>query len=134
MSTPGGVQYSGGHHEYGGEYHDDCGGYHEYSGAVGVQYTDEYTGRYHDECGGYHEYAGRCSVHCGFHTHSIVFPITFPTFIMISPSVLNTPQCTHDIPQCTHDIPQCTAHSPVYCTDIMQGDYSQKCILCISVA
>ena len=48
MSTPGGVQYSGGYHEYRG---DAIGmmsveGYHEYSGSV--QYT-----------GGYHEYTGR---------------------------------------------------------------------------
>ena len=38
MSTPGGVQYSGGYHEYTGGYHEECGGYHEYSG--GVQYTE----------------------------------------------------------------------------------------------
>ena len=33
-----------------------------------------------------------------------------PCVLMISPSVLNAPQCTHDISHCTHDIP------PVYCT------------------
>ena len=66
LSTPGGVQYTGGYHEFTGGfqcnggyheysrgYHDECGGYHEYSGSV--QYTggySEYTGGYHDECGG----------------------------------------------------------------------------------
>ena len=57
------------------------------STAGGVQYT----GGYHDECGGYHEYTRGCSVHWGFHTNSIVFPMTFPTFIIVSP------WCTHDI-------------------------------------
>ena len=28
--------------------------------------------------GGYHEYTGGCSVHWGFHTNSVVFPLTFP--------------------------------------------------------
>ena len=36
MSTPGGVQYSGGYHEYTGGYHDECGGYHEYTGGCSV--------------------------------------------------------------------------------------------------
>ena len=67
------------------------------STAGGVQYT----GGYHDECGGYHEYTRGCLVHWGFHTNSTVSPMTFPTFIMISP-------------WCTYDIPQCTEHLPVY--------------------
>ena len=33
MSTPAGVQYSGGYHECSGRYHDECGGYHEYISA-----------------------------------------------------------------------------------------------------
>ena len=28
--------------------------------------------------GAYHEYTGRRSVHWGFHTNSIAFPVTFP--------------------------------------------------------
>ena len=69
--------------------------------------------------GGYHEYTGGCSVHWDFHTNSVVFPMTVPTFIMISL------QCTHDIPQCTEHPPlYCTP--PVYCTDIMQGDLQLK--------
>ena len=44
----------------------------EYAGGV------QYTGGYHDECGGYNEYTGGCSVHWGFHTNSVVFPMTFP--------------------------------------------------------
>ena len=38
--------------------------------------------------GGYHEYTGECSIHWSFHTKSVVFPMTFPTFIVISPTVL----------------------------------------------
>ena len=64
--------------------------------------------------GGYHEYTGGCSVHWGFHTNSIVFPMTSP-HIMISPSVLMiSPRCTEHPPLC------CTP--PVYCADIMQGE------------
>ena len=82
--------------------------------------------------GGYHEYSGGCSVHCGFHTNSIVFPMTFPTFIMISPGVLMiSPQCTHDIPHCTHDILRCTEHPPLYCTDIVHFETSSILIRCI---
>ena len=44
-------------------------------------------GRYHEYTGGYHEYTGGCSVHWGFHTNSVVFPMTFPHIY-------------HDIPQC----------------------------------
>ena len=58
-----------------------------------------------DECGGYHEYTAGCSVHWGFHTNSIVFPMTFPHIY-------------HDIPQCTHvhilrctEISRCTSHT-----------------------
>ena len=40
----------------------------------------EYTRGYHDECGGYDESTGGCSVHQGFHTNSVVFPMTFPKF------------------------------------------------------
>ena len=82
----------------------------------------QYTGGYHDECRGYHEYSEECSVHWGFHTNSIVFPMTFPNIYH------DIPQCTHDIPHNTHDIPWCTEHPllyctpPVYCKDIMQGD------------
>ena len=69
----------------------------------GVQYTGDTMSTlegYHDECGGYHEYTRGCSVHWGFHTNSVVFPMTFP-------------HVYHDIPQCTH-ISQCTEHPPVY--------------------
>ena len=51
-----------------------------------------------------------------------------PTFIMISPMVLNTPwysrfpHGTQDIPHGTHDIPHDTEHPPRYCTHIIQGD------------
>ena len=69
------------------------GGY--LSTAGGVQYTGgipcSTLGGYHDECGGCHEYTGGCSIHWGFHTNSIVFPMTFPSFIMVSPG------CIHDI-------------------------------------
>ena len=37
MSTPGGVQYTGGCHEYNGGYHDKYGRYHKFS--KDVQYT-----------------------------------------------------------------------------------------------
>ena len=70
--------------------------------------------------GGYHEYTRGCSVQWGFHTNSIVVPITSPYIIMISLGVLNTPQCTQISPGILN-IPHCTAHPPVYCTDIMQG-------------
>ena len=59
--------------------------------------------------GGYHEYTRGCSVQRGFHTNSIVVPITSPYIIMISLGVLNTPQCTHEIPRYTE-------HPPLYCT------------------
>ena len=75
------------------------------STAGGVQYT----GGYHDECGG-------ISVHWGFHTNSIVFPMTFPTLIIISPSVLMISPSVLNTPQCTHDIPWCNEHPPLYCT------------------
>ena len=78
MNTPGGVQYSREYHEYSGRYNDEFGDIMSTAGGV------QYTGRYHDECGGYHEYTGGCSVHWGFHTNPIVFPMTFPTFIVIS--------------------------------------------------
>ena len=81
------------------------------------------------------QYTGECSVHWGFYTNSVVFPMTFPTFIMISPSVLiispsvlNTPLRTHDILHCTHDILRCTEHPPLYCTDIMHGEDEEKII------
>ena len=88
-----------------GGYHDECGDIMSTPG--GVQYIGgyyEYTGGYHNECGRYHEYTRGCSVHWGFHTDSIVFPMTFPHIY-------------HDIPQCTHDILQCTEH-PQYTHDI----------------
>ena len=54
----GGVQYSGGYHEYRGGvqyrggYHDEYGGYLEYCGGV------QYRGGYHEYHGGYLEYRG----------------------------------------------------------------------------
>ena len=77
---------------------------------------------------------------------------------MVSPTVLNTSRCTHDIPRCTHDIsrcthdiPQCTEHSPMYsmissqCTEIpqctahpgvlhsiMQGDEQEQMHCCVA--
>ena len=70
------------------------GGYHEYSGGCSVHSGDTMStlGDTIMSLGGYHEYTRGCSVHWGFHTNSIVFPMTFSTFIMISP------KCTHDIP------------------------------------
>ena len=56
----------------------------------------QYTGGYHDECGGYHEYTGVCSVHQGFNTNLIVFPMTFLHIY-------------HDIPRCI----LCKADLPV---------------------
>ena len=87
----------------------------------------------------YHEYTGECSVHWGFHTNSIVFPMTFPTFIMISPGVLmNTPSVLMISPTVLMispsvlNIPRCTAHPLVYCTDIMLGEkYIQRRCICI---
>ena len=74
MSAPGGVQYTGGYHEYTGECSVDRG-YHGYSGRCAVYWgiTMSTLEGYHDECGGYHEYTGGCSVHWGFHTNSTVF-------------------------------------------------------------
>ena len=58
--------------------------------------------------GRYLEYTGGCSVHWGFHTDSVVFPMTFPNIY-------------HDIPRCTeHPSLYCTP--PVYCTYILQGE------------
>ena len=37
---------------------------------------------------GNHEYTRGCSVHCSFQVNSVVFSMTFPTLIMLSPSVL----------------------------------------------
>ena len=62
----------------------------EYTG--GLQYTR-----------GYHEYTGECSVSWGFHTNSIVFPMTFPHIY-------------HDIPRVLMICPWCTEHPPLYCT------------------
>ena len=45
-------------------------------------------GGHHAEVEGYHEYTGGCAVHQGFHTNSMVFSITLPTLIMVSPGVL----------------------------------------------
>ena len=103
------------------------GGCHEYSEGV------QYTGGYHDECGGYHEHTGGCSAHWGFHTKSIVFPLTFPHIYHDIPQCTEHPHCTHNIPHITHVSPgvlkilRCTAvpvvlQSPLYCTYIMQGD------------
>ena len=63
----------------------------------------QHTGGYYDECGGYHEFIGGCSVHWGFHTSSIVFPMTFPHIY-------------HDIPpsRVLMILCQCTEHPPVY--------------------
>ena len=38
-----------------------------------------------------------------------------PGVLVISPSVLYSSQCTHDIPHFTHDV-QCTEHPLLYCT------------------
>ena len=65
------------------------------------------------------------------------------TLIMVSPqcthgipSVLNTPRCTQWYPPSVLNTPRCTQryppsvmkseHPPVYCTDIMQGDFSRN--------
>ena len=37
--------------------------------------------------GAYHEYTRRCSVHGGFYTNSIVFPMTFPHIYHDAPLV-----------------------------------------------
>ena len=55
--------------------------------------------------GGYHEYIRGCSVHQGdimMHVgeqgdKSLSISIENPDVLMISPDVLNIPQCTHDI-------------------------------------
>ena len=41
-----------------------------------------------------------------------------PTYIMISPDVLNTPRCTHDISRCTHRIPSMYWTPPMYWTSL----------------
>ena len=70
----------------------------EYTG--GVQYNGGFmstpgvfstVGDTMSTLGEYHEHTRACSVHWGFHTNSIVLPMTFPTFVTISP------RCTHDI-------------------------------------
>ena len=65
FSTSGGVQYTGGYHEYiGGVKY--TGGYHECIGEGDIMNTlgdVQYIGGYHDACGGYHEYIEGCSVH-----------------------------------------------------------------------
>ena len=58
----------------------------------------QYCGGYHDTCGEYHEYSGGCSVPWGTQ-------ITKD----FSPTVVNTPQGTHDIPTIL-SIPYGTAH------------------------
>ena len=62
----------------------------------GVQYTREY----HDKCGGWSlrkqlNLYGSPSV---LNTPAILM-ISLSVF-MVSPTVLNTPRCTHDIPRC----------------------------------
>ena len=59
--------------------------------------------------GRYHEYTGVFST-VEFPYKFNCFPDNLPTFVMISPGAMNTPQCTHDISHSTRDIP------PVYCT------------------
>ena len=70
------------------------------------------------------QYTGGCSVHWSFHTNSIVFPMTFPTFIMISP------QCTHDVPHCTSH-PQCTAQT--FCSVLTEFHVRKCCRTCHSI-
>ena len=101
------------------------GGYHEYT--VHQRDTMSTSMRYHDECEGYHEYKGGCSVHRGFHTNFIVFPMTLP-------------HINHDIPSVyTHGIHRSTERRPVYCTPsvyctyIKQGDstvFHQTSVVC----
>ena len=85
---------------------------------------------------GYHESIGRCLAHWGiprvhwgdimstsgdttstlgdvqyigvFNRNWKVFTNLLPICVMISPSVLNIPQCTYDIPTCILISPQCT--------------------------
>ena len=81
---------------------------------VGV-YHDKCEGRggYHDARGGYHEYRGGVQYRGG---NLLLFEYPYgtkhphgthviPTFIMISPTVLNIPHGTQDIPHMHHVIP-----------------------------
>ena len=140
FSTLGGIiEYTGGYHEYTGGYHEYTGGYHETLGDTMMS------------VGAYHEYSGGCSVHWrdtmmrvgdimsrpGYVQYTgVSIQIQLfsqqpsPTFIMISlsvlmisPSVLNTPQCTDDIPILYSWYPPVYCVPPVYCTDFMQGVY-----------
>ena len=72
------------------------GGYLEYRGGCSVPWGDimMHVGGYHDARGGYHEYRGGCSVLWG--ESQLLFEY---------PTVLNTPNGTHDIPHMHHDIP-----------------------------
>ena len=83
----------------------NVGGYLEYRGGCSVPLGDimstvggdlEYRGDV-QYCGGYHEYRGGRSVPWG--ENLLLFEC---------PTVLNTPQGTHDIPHMYHDIPHGT--------------------------
>ena len=73
MSIPGSVQYSGGIPSV--QRGDTMMSVGDIMSTAGVFST---LGGYHDECGRYHEYTRACSENWGFHTNSIVFPMTFP--------------------------------------------------------
>ena len=87
MSTLGDVQYIRG-------YHDACGDTMSTS-----RDTMSTSGGYMSTSGGYHEYIGGFCSTLRFSIEIERFlPTCSPTCIMISPIVLNIPQCTHDIP------------------------------------
>ena len=66
---------------------------------------------------GNYECTKGCSVHWGFHTNSIVFPITFPHIYHDIPQCTEHSQCAHDIPTVLMispsvlNIPRCTAET-----------------------
>ena len=67
FSTSGGLQYTGGNHEYIGSV-KYIGGYHECIREGDIMNTlgdVQYIRGYHDACGRYHENIEGCSVHQG---------------------------------------------------------------------
>ena len=117
MSTLRDVQYIRGYHEY-------IGGYHEYTGVFNRNWKD--LSSCSPKCIMISLWcAEHPSMYSWYPPHASWYPPMYwtspqctngispmywtspdahmvsPTFIMISPDVLNMPRCTHDIPSCT---------------------------------
>ena len=97
------------------------GGNHKNTGGV------QYTGEYHEYNGGYDKcgvrslgnlYGNPSVLNIPQCTHDISPHSSWyrSAVLMVSPTVLNTPGVLMVSPQCTHDIPQCT-HDIPQCTE-----------------